>query len=183
MRFAPVDIPPMELFRLPGRRSAGPGPGRAAPPGGGPAGPGRGGRGQGQGAGVRRPRRHARPQPDGRGRRPHRPGPGGQAVRWGATGPASFDCSGLVRFAYADAGLSLPRTSRQQWSAGRHVLVAELRPGDLVFWAHDPADPATIHHVGMYVGQGLMVHAPHTGALVRVDAVRPGGYSGATRPG
>src|SRR5215218_5885572 len=107
----------------------------------------------------------------------------GKPYRWGATGPASFDCSGLVRFAYADAGLSLPRTSRQQWSAGRHVRVADLRPGDLVFWAHGPADPATIHHVGMYVGQGLMVHAPHTGALVRVDAVRPGGYTGATRPG
>jgi peptidoglycan DL-endopeptidase CwlO len=107
----------------------------------------------------------------------------GKPYRWGATGPASFDCSGLVRFAYADAGLSLPRTSRQQWSAGRHVRVADLRPGDLVFWAHDPADPATIHHVGMYVGQGLMVHAHHTGALVRVDAVRPGGYTGATRPG
>jgi peptidoglycan DL-endopeptidase CwlO len=107
----------------------------------------------------------------------------GKPYRWGATGPASFDCSGLVRFAYADAGLSLPRTSRQQWSAGRHVPVADLRPGDLVFWAHDPARPATIHHVGMYVGQGLMVHAPHTGALVRVDAVRPSGYTGATRPG
>jgi cell wall-associated NlpC family hydrolase len=106
----------------------------------------------------------------------------GKPYRWGATGPASFDCSGLVRFAYAEAGLSLPRTSRQQWSAGRHLQVGELRPGDLVFWAHDPADPATIHHVGIYVGQGLMVHAPHTGALVRVDAVRPSGYAGATRP-
>ena len=82
----------------------------------------------------------------------------GKPYRWGATGPATFDCSGLVRFAYAGAGLSLPRTSRQQWSA-------------------------TIHHVGMYVGQGLMVHAPHTGALVRVDAMRPAGYAGATRPG
>jgi cell wall-associated NlpC family hydrolase len=108
---------------------------RAAPgpAGGGPAGPGRGGRGQGPGAGVRRPRRRPRPQPDGRGRRPHRARPGGQAVPLGATGPASFDCSGLARFAYADAGLSLPRTSRQQWSAGRHVRVADLRPGDLVF--------------------------------------------------
>jgi peptidoglycan DL-endopeptidase CwlO len=106
----------------------------------------------------------------------------GKPYRWGATGPDRFDCSGLVRFAYTHAGLRLPRTSRQQWSAGRHVQVPDLRPGDLVFFAHDPADPATIHHVGMYVGQGLMVHAPHTGALVRVDAVRPGGYAGATRP-
>jgi cell wall-associated NlpC family hydrolase len=107
----------------------------------------------------------------------------GKPYRWGATGPASFDCSGLARFAYAGAGLVLPRTSREQWSAGQHVEVDELRPGDLVFWAHDPADPATIHHVGLYVGQGLMVHAPHTGALVRVDALRPSGYAGATRPG
>jgi peptidoglycan DL-endopeptidase CwlO len=107
----------------------------------------------------------------------------GKPYRWGATGPATFDCSGLVRFAYAGAGLPLPRTSRQQWSAGRHVQVDGLRPGDLVFWAHDPADPATIHHVGLYVGQGLMVHAPHTGAPVRVDALRPSGYAGATRPG
>ena len=107
----------------------------------------------------------------------------GKPYRWGATGPATFDCSGLTRFAYTHAGLTLPRTSRQQWWAGRHVQVDGLRPGDLVFFAHDPADPATIHHVGMYVGQGLMVHAPHTGALVRVDAVRPGGYAGATRPG
>jgi cell wall-associated NlpC family hydrolase len=106
----------------------------------------------------------------------------GKPYRWGATGPATFDCSGLTRFAYAHAGLTLPRTSRQQWSAGRHVQVDGLRPGDLVFFAHDPADPATIHHVGMYVGQGLMVHAPHTGALVRVDPVRPSGYAGATRP-
>ena len=106
----------------------------------------------------------------------------GKPYRWGATGPGSFDCSGLTGFAYAHAGLTLPRTSRQQWSAGKHVQTEGLRPGDLVFWAHDPADPATIHHVGMYVGQGLMVHAPHTGALVRVDALRPSGYAGATRP-
>ena len=107
----------------------------------------------------------------------------GKPYRWGATGPGSFDCSGLVRFAYADAGLAMPRTSRQQWSAGRHVEVTDLRPGDLVFWANDPANPATIHHVGIHVGQGLMVHAPHTGALVRVDAIHPDGYTGATRPG
>jgi cell wall-associated NlpC family hydrolase len=106
----------------------------------------------------------------------------GKPYRWGATGPGSFDCSGLTRFAYAHAGLTLPRTSRQQWSAGKHVQTEGLRPGDLVFWAHDPADPSTIHHVGMYVGQGLMVHAPHTGALVRVDPLRPSGYAGATRP-
>jgi peptidoglycan DL-endopeptidase CwlO len=106
----------------------------------------------------------------------------GKPYRWGATGPDSFDCSGLVRFAYTHAGRSLPRTSRQQWSAGRHVELPDLRPGDLAFFAHDPGDPSTIHHVGMHVGQGLMVHAPHTGALVRVDPIRAAGHAGATRP-
>lgn len=86
----------------------------------------------------------------------------GKPYRWGATGPEAFDCSGLVRWAYAQAGLALPRTSRAQWWAGRPVDVGGLRPGDLVFWASDPTDPATIHHVGIYVGQALMVHAPHT---------------------
>jgi cell wall-associated NlpC family hydrolase len=106
----------------------------------------------------------------------------GKAYRWGATGPDAFDCSGLTGWAYARAGLALPRTSRQQWSAGRHVGLAQLRPGDLVFWASDPADPGSIHHVGLYVGQGLMVDAPHTGARVRVEPLHPRGYAGATRP-
>jgi cell wall-associated NlpC family hydrolase len=106
----------------------------------------------------------------------------GKPYRWGATGPGSFDCSGLVRWAYAQAGLPLPRTSRDQWRAGRPVDAGGLRPGDLVFWASDPTDPATIHHVGIYVGQALMVHAPYTGAQVRVDPLRPNGYAGATRP-
>jgi cell wall-associated NlpC family hydrolase len=106
----------------------------------------------------------------------------GKPYRWGATGPEAFDCSGLVRWAYAQAGLALPRTSREQWWAGQPVDAGGLRPGDLVFWATDPSNPATIHHVGIYVGQALMVHAPHTGAHVRVDPLRPGGYAGATRP-
>jgi cell wall-associated NlpC family hydrolase len=106
----------------------------------------------------------------------------GRPYRWGATGPGSFDCSGLVRWAYARAGVALPRTSREQWWAGAPVGPGALRPGDLVFWATDPSAAATIHHVGVYVGQGLMVHAPHTGALVRVDPMRSRGYAGATRP-
>jgi cell wall-associated NlpC family hydrolase len=106
----------------------------------------------------------------------------GKPYLWGATGPGSFDCSGLVRWAYAQAGVPLPRTSREQFRAAPPVVDGGLRPGDLVFWATDPTDPATIHHVGLYVGQALMVHAPHTGALVRVDPLRPGGYAGATRP-
>jgi len=101
---------------------------------------------------------------------------------WGATGPAAFDCSGLTGWSYDQAGLRLPRTSRQQWSAGRAVSLAELAPGDLLFWATNPADPRSIHHVAMYVGAGTMVAAPHTGALVRVQPVYLGGYVGAVRP-
>jgi cell wall-associated NlpC family hydrolase len=105
----------------------------------------------------------------------------GKPYRWGATGPTEFDCSGLTAWAYQQAGVALPRTSRAQWSAGRPVLAA-LLPGDLVFFGTDRRDPGTIHHVGMYVGQGLMVNAPYTGARVRVEPLRSGGYVGATRP-
>ncbi|HEX6678140.1 MAG TPA: NlpC/P60 family protein [Actinomycetes bacterium] len=106
----------------------------------------------------------------------------GKPYRWGATGPGEFDCSGLTSWAYQQAGVDLPRTSRAQWSAGSHVAVAALLPGDLVFFGTDPRNPGTIHHVGMYVGQGLMVNAPYTGAVVRVEPVRPDDYVGATRP-
>ncbi|MCU1678403.1 MAG: hypothetical protein JWM93_3161 [Frankiales bacterium] len=101
---------------------------------------------------------------------------------WGATGPETFDCSGLTGWAYRQAGLALPRTSRQQWFAGRHVDLAELAPGDLLFWAYDLSDPSTIHHVAMYVGNGRMIAAPHTGALVQEQDVYGDGYIGAVRP-
>lgn len=106
----------------------------------------------------------------------------GKPYQWGATGPDEFDCSGLTRWAYLQAGVALPRTSREQWSAGSHVAAAALLPGDLVFFGDDVRDPATVHHVGMYVGQGLMVNAPHTGAQVRVQPLHPDSYVGATRP-
>src|SRR5918994_857917 len=95
----------------------------------------------------------------------------GDPYRWGATGPDRFDCSGLTSSAYRAAGVSIPRVSRAQWGAGPHVQVANLLPGDLVFYADNPRDPATIHHVGMYIGNGLMVHAPHTGDVVRVASI------------
>jgi hypothetical protein len=105
----------------------------------------------------------------------------GDPYRWGATGPESFDCSGLTSSAYRAAGVGIPRVSRAQWGAGPHVAVANLLPGDLVFYADNPADPATIHHVGLYIGNGLMVHAPHTGDVVRVASIWRESYVGATR--
>ena len=105
----------------------------------------------------------------------------GDPYRWGATGPETFDCSGLTSSAYRAAGVTIPRVSRAQWGAGPHVAVANLLPGDLVFYADNPGDPATIHHVGMYIGNGLMVHAPHTGDVVRVASIWRESYVGATR--
>jgi cell wall-associated NlpC family hydrolase len=73
----------------------------------------------------------------------------GKPYRWGADGPRSYDCSGLVQTAYRAAGVNLPRVSRQQYHAGRHVRLTALRAGDLLFYADDPRDPRTIGHVGM----------------------------------
>jgi cell wall-associated NlpC family hydrolase len=106
----------------------------------------------------------------------------GQPYVWGATGPDSYDCSGLTGTAYRAAGVTLPRTSREQWYAGTHVSLGELQPGDLLFWAYDTANPATIHHVALYAGNGLMVAAPHSGDVVKVQGVYLEGFMGAVRP-
>lgn len=106
----------------------------------------------------------------------------GRPYVWAADGPSSFDCSGLTGWAYAHAGVSLPRTSRQQWYAGRRVPLGQLAPGDLLFWAYDTKDPTTIHHVGVYIGSGEMIHAPHTGDVVKVAGLWMDGYIGAVRP-
>jgi cell wall-associated NlpC family hydrolase len=81
-----------------------------------------------------------------------------------------FDCSGLTRYAWAAAGVNLPRTSAAQWHAQgwRVGSFEELLPGDLVFFAHDPARPATIHHVALWLGHGAMVEAPRTGDVVKI---------------
>jgi peptidoglycan DL-endopeptidase CwlO len=105
----------------------------------------------------------------------------GKPYQWGAEGPAAFDCSGLTRSAYLAAGIVIPRVAVDQFNAGPHVAVADLLPGDLVFYADDPANPATVHHVGMYIGKGLMVHAPHSGDVVRVASIWRNGYAGAVR--
>jgi cell wall-associated NlpC family hydrolase len=108
----------------------------------------------------------------------------GKPYKWGATGELGFyDCSGLMLRAYQKGGLTLPRTSRQQWYAGPRVWnVADMQPGDLVFYAYNTADPATIHHVGIYIGAGNMIDAPYTGANVRITPFLRGDFIGAVRP-
>ncbi|KDN86393.1 C40 family peptidase [Kitasatospora cheerisanensis] len=89
----------------------------------------------------------------------------GSPYVYGSTGPGTFDCSGLMYWAWRQAGVTLPRTSQEQASAGRRVSLAEARPGDLVIFFKDR------HHVGMYAGGGVVVHAPHPGARVRYESV------------
>jgi cell wall-associated NlpC family hydrolase len=101
----------------------------------------------------------------------------GSPYRWAATGPDAFDCSGLVVWAYAQAGVSLPRTSRGQHAALRPIAREELRPGDLVF-AGDP-----VHHVGIYLGDGRIVHAPQTGGVVSIRSMERRDLRGFARVG
>ncbi len=99
----------------------------------------------------------------------------GSPYVWGATGPDAFDCSGLVQAAYRSAGVSLPRTTYAQIDAGRRVARSELLPGDLVFFY------SGISHVGIYVGDGRMIHAPNPSAPVRVAPIDEMPFAGATR--
>jgi cell wall-associated NlpC family hydrolase len=94
---------------------------------------------------------------------------------WGASGPNGFDCSGLTSFAYAAAGISLPHSSGAQAGYGTPVSRSELKPGDLVFF-YSP-----ISHVGLYIGNGMMVHARTFGQPVAVTSVDQAGYNGAVR--
>jgi peptidoglycan DL-endopeptidase RipA len=106
----------------------------------------------------------------------------GKPYQWGAAGPSSYDCSGLVMWAYDQVGVHLLHFTGDQWNEGAHVSRSELRPGDLVFFATNVADPSTIHHVGMYVGGDEMVDAPYTGVDVRYDSIDRPDYIGAVRP-
>ena len=102
----------------------------------------------------------------------------GTPYQWGGCGPDAWDCSCLVQHAYAAAGVVLPRTTTEQYGAsGPHVERAALEPGDLVFFG----TATDIAHVGLYVGADQMLDAPHTGTVVRIEALHPD-YVGATRP-
>ena len=101
----------------------------------------------------------------------------GDPYVWGAAGPDEFDCSGLVVWAFAQEGISLPHFTGDLWNSGVHISRADLEPGDLVFFFAD------ISHVGIYLGDGLMVDAPDFGEVVRVEPVFWSAYVGAVRIG
>ncbi|WP_086693555.1 C40 family peptidase [Streptomyces recifensis] len=100
----------------------------------------------------------------------------GKPYVWGAEGPDSFDCSGLTSQAWADAGTPIPRTSQEQWRQLSHVNVTEMRPGDLIIYFADAT------HVGMYVGDGKIIHAPRPGRTVTVAGAGTMPILGVVRP-
>ncbi|MET9375098.1 NlpC/P60 family protein [Streptomyces sp. NPDC002992] len=99
----------------------------------------------------------------------------GMPYVWGATGPRAFDCSGLMVWSYRQAGISLPRTSSAQRYAGRQVPLSQAQPGDLVTYRSDAS------HVGIYAGDGQVIHAPYPGARVRYDPVGMMSHATVTR--
>ncbi|MER8154836.1 NlpC/P60 family protein [Streptomyces sp. NPDC094472] len=100
----------------------------------------------------------------------------GKPYVWGATGPSSFDCSGLTQAAWKAAGISLPRTTWDQVKVGTRVSTSELQPGDLVFFYDD------ISHVGLYIGDGMMIHAPKPGDVVKKAPITEMPIYGSVRP-
>ncbi len=101
----------------------------------------------------------------------------GDPYIWGAAGPDQFDCSGLVVWAYAQEGIALPHYTGSLWNSGVHIARADLEPGDLVFFFAD------ISHVGIYIGNGLMIDAPDFGEVVRVEPIYWSAYVGGVRIG
>jgi cell wall-associated NlpC family hydrolase len=102
---------------------------------------------------------------------------------WGVdAGIVGFDCSGLTRYAYAQAGISIPRNSSAQFAALPKVSRNDLQRGDLVFWATNTRNPSTIHHVAIYLGNGQILEAPQSGSVIRVASMRWAGFIGGARP-
>ncbi|MGP4100003.1 C40 family peptidase [Nonomuraea sp. KM90] len=105
----------------------------------------------------------------------------GRPYVWGAEGPETFDCSGLVQWAYGQAGVRMPRVTHQQWVTGPQVPYAQVQPGDLLFWRNDPTNPDYISHVAIYWGDGKMLHAPRTGDVVKIAPVSTRNLAGVVR--
>jgi cell wall-associated NlpC family hydrolase len=95
----------------------------------------------------------------------------GDPYQWAAAGPNTWDCSGLTMMAWRAGGVSLPHWSVAQWQLSTPVSASQARPGDLVFFAYNLSDYTTIHHVALYLGDGMMIEAPYTGAVVRISSV------------
>lgn len=101
---------------------------------------------------------------------------------WGGTTPnVGFDCSGLLQWAFREAGVTIPRVTHDQWNAGTRVDYEDIRRGDLIFWRSDPTAPDYISHVAIYLGDGQMLEAPRTGLNVRVTPVRMNNFAGVVR--
>jgi cell wall-associated NlpC family hydrolase len=100
----------------------------------------------------------------------------GTPYQWGGASPSTgFDCSGLMQYAYHQAGVDIPRVSEDQFNVGMHVERSQLEAGDLIFFRDSTGD---VHHVGMYVGGGKFMHAPHTGDVVKISNLSEPYYSG-----
>ncbi|WP_369245008.1 NlpC/P60 family protein [Streptomyces sp. R41] len=100
----------------------------------------------------------------------------GKPYEWGSTGPNSYDCSGLVGAAWRSAGVSLPRTVKQMYDAGRKVAQSDLQPGDIIYWYNDS------QHNGIYIGDGKAIHAPRTGKNIEITQVSYMPFYAASRP-
>jgi cell wall-associated NlpC family hydrolase len=107
----------------------------------------------------------------------------GKPYQWGGTGPDAFDCSGLVMMAYRTAGITIARTSEQQWATEPKIPAAQAQPGDLVFFAGADGTPTSPGHVGLVIGHGQMIEAYATGFPIRVASYTNRDPIGFTRPG
>ena len=107
----------------------------------------------------------------------------GKPYLWGATGPDAFDCSGLTMMAYRAAGITIPRTSQQQWAYGPRIPASQAQPGDLIFFAGSDGTMTAPGHVGIVTGHDTMIDAPSTGQVVREESFSGStGLVGFTRP-
>jgi len=102
----------------------------------------------------------------------------GKPYQWGGAGPNSYDCSGLVMVAWGRAGVSFPHSAQDQYDMTERVSIADLQPGDLVFYG----TPNDVYHVGIYIGNGQMVDAPETGEDVKIQSIYELNLLGGGRP-